>query len=113
MFAICELLAPAWPRHLGSPPVWRTIGNYRCAWSFEKMKRSPRASIVLTFHASFAATSVIQEPAPFQGRASSKAKARRFDFAIEHPDALDRCPLLEVKRTLRFLSRMSAFDPKR
>ena len=31
MFAICELsTAQAWSRHVGSPPVWRTIGNYRC-----------------------------------------------------------------------------------
>src|SRR6516162_8500119 len=30
-----------------------------------------------------------------------------------HPDTLNRCPLLGVKRTLRQLVAMSAFDPKR
>jgi hypothetical protein len=57
------------------------------------------------------------------GRLTQQARATRYDrlsptFATKsaqsgHPDLLNQCPLLGVKRTSRFDRVMSASDPKR
>src|SRR5580693_8809298 len=66
-----------WHRY-GSCPALRR--RFSAPLPLSPDAQSPRASIVLTFHAFFLWCHLnIQEPAPFQRRADRKTKARRFD----------------------------------